>query len=279
MIKILTDTTSNITPEDAKELGITLLPLTVIFGTEEYRDGIDITPEEFYDKLKKKGTPFPRTSQINSATFEEEIRKAEANGDTLLIMPISSVLSGTYHSACMAKEAVGYDKAYVYDSLGTTAMLKILVLEAVKMADRPIEEVLAHLNSVRPRIELYAIMDTFEYLHKGGRLNRATALIGNLLHIKPTIHVEPDGKVKLAAKNLGFKAALKSFQKLVKPEEIDTNFPFFYIYTATKDKCKTLIETLHPNNPEYLDSAINMNPVIGSHVGSNGAGIVFVRKA
>lgn len=278
MIKILTDSSSNMTKEQADELGVTLLPLTVVFGDKEYRDGIDIDATAFYDMLINE-KDHPHTSQINTAVFEDIFSAAKANGDTLLVLLISSALSGTTSAARIAKEEVGYDGIYIYDTLNTTVMLKALVLEAARHADEPIEDVLAHLDDVRSRQELYAIVDTLEYLYKGGRMKRGTAAIGTLFHIKPVITVSERGTVELASKAIGTRGAIRQISKTVRAEDIDEDLPFYYIYSATDEKCRELASAIHGERAgELLRSAENICPVIGAHIGPAAAGICFVRK-
>lgn len=278
MIKILTDSSSNMTKEQADELGVTLLPLTVVFGDKEYRDGIDIDATAFYDMLINE-KDHPHTSQINTAVFEDIFSAAKANGDTLLVLLISSALSGTTSAARIEKEEVGYDGIYIYDTLNTTVMLKALVLEAARHADEPIEDVLAHLDDVRSRQELYAIVDTLEYLYKGGRMKRGTAAIGTLFHIKPVITVSERGTVELASKAIGTRGAIRQISKTVRAEDIDEDLPFYYIYSATDEKCRELASAIHGERAgKLLRSAENICPVIGAHIGPAAAGICFVRK-
>ena len=278
MIKILTDSSSNITKKEADSMGITLLPLTVVFGDREYRDGIDIDATAFYDLLVTDKN-HPHTSQINTAVFEDIFSAAKANGDTLLVLLISSALSGTTSAAIRAKEAVGYDKIYIYDTRNTTVMLKMLVEEAVRHADEPVEQVIAHLDDIRSRQELYAIVDTLEYLYKGGRMKRGTAAIGTLFHVKPVIEVTEEGTVGLAGKAIGTRGAIKHITKTVRAEDIDENYPFYYIFSAENDKCRELARAIHgERGDELVRHAENICPVIGVHVGPAAAGICFVRK-
>ena len=188
-------------------------------------------------------------------------------------------MSGTTSAARIAKEEVGYDGIYIYDTLNTTFMLKALVLEAARHADEPIEDVLAHLDDVRSRQELYAIVDTLEYLYKGGRMKRGTAAIGTLFHIKPVITVSERGTVELAGKAIGTRGAIRQISKTVRAEDIDEDLPFYYIYSATDEKCRELASAIHGERAgELLRSAENICPVIGAHIGPAAAGICFVRK-
>ena len=219
MVRIVTDSSSNITPEEAEELGVTVIPLTVIFGSDELRDGVDITAEAFYDRLARDKN-HPHTSQINTAQFEEIFRDAQAKGEKLILLPISAALSGTHAAAVKAKENVGYDGIYVYDTRTTTVMLKMLVLEARRLADREPEEIISALDDLRSRTELYAMVDTLEYLWKGGRMARGTAMLGGLFRVKPIITIKSDGSLDVVAKAIGTRSAIKNLRKFVNPETI-----------------------------------------------------------
>lgn len=278
MVRIVTDSSSNITPEEAEELGVTVIPLTVIFGSDELRDGVDITAEAFYDRLARDKN-HPHTSQINTAQFEEIFRDAQAKGEKLILLPISAALSGTHAAAVKAKENVGYDGIYVYDTRTTTVMLKMLVLEARRLADREPEEIIAALDDLRSRTELYAMVDTLEYLWKGGRMARGTAMLGGLFRVKPIITIKSDGSLDVVAKAIGTRSAIKNLRKFVNPETIDPDVPVYYIYTVNKDNCEKLINEVHPDrHDEYLSEATNICPVIGVHIGPGAVGICFARK-
>lgn len=278
MVRIVTDSSSNITPEEAEELGVTVIPLTVIFGSDELRDGVDITAEAFYDRLARDKN-HPHTSQINTAQFEEIFRDAQAKGEKLILLPISAALSGTHAAAVKAKENVGYDGIYVYDTRTTTVMLKMLVLEARRLADREPEEIIAALDDLRSRTELYAMVDTLEYLWRGGRMARGTAMLGGLFRVKPIITIKSDGSLDVVAKAIGTRSAIKNLRKFVNPETIDPDVPVYYIYTVNKDNCERLINEVHPDrHDEYLSDATNICPVIGVHIGPGAVGICFARK-
>ena len=278
MVRIVTDSSSNITPEEAEELGVTVIPLTVIFGSDELRDGVDITAEAFYDRLARDKN-HPHTSQINTAQFEDIFRDAQAKGEKLILLPISAALSGTHAAAVKAKENVGYDGIYVYDTRTTTVMLKMLVLEARRLADREPEEIIAALDDLRSRTELYAMVDTLEYLWKGGRMARGTAMLGGLFRVKPIITIKSDGSLDVVAKAIGTRSAIKNLRKFVNPETIDPDIPVYYIYTVNKDNCERLINEVHPDrHDEYLAGATNICPVIGVHIGPGAVGICFARK-
>lgn len=276
MLKIVTDSAANISAEEAKELGVEVLPLSIIFGDDIYRDGVDITTEEFYDKLVNGGV-HPHTSQINIADFEEIFTRAKENGERLFLILLSSALSGTVSCARIAKENVGYDGVYIYDSLGATVMEKLLVHAALKNADKSAEEVAAILDDVRSRMVLYAAVDTLDYLYKGGRLKKSAAMLGKLFNIKPLITVSDKGTVELCGKAIGSKAAIKHIKKKTAEAVPDPDFPVCYVYSADKTKAETLsavVDVTDGCTKEFSD----LCPVIGVHIGPGACGVCFIKQ-
>jgi DegV family protein with EDD domain len=271
MLKIITDSSSNISQDEAKELGITVMPMSISFGTEQFKDGTTIFAEDFYEKLTTT-KEFPHTSQLSEHEFEEAFEKASADGDEVLVMLITSALSGTYNLA--EKVSQKFPKVHVYDSHSTTAILKVMVLEAVKNRDKSVEEVITILNNLRPRIKLFAALDTLEYLSKGGRLSRSTAIIGNLLKIKPIITHDECSNVKLISKAIGFNLAIKHLADRVNVKTVDLSYPIYYLYTKDDTNCNSMIAKLKLSGGEKM----NICPVIGAHIGPGAAGIVYVEK-
>ncbi len=274
MLKIVTDSAANITAEEANELGVKVLSLSIIFGDKEYRDGVDITTEEFYDRLVN-GDVHPHTSQINISDFEELFAQAKADGDELFVILLSSALSGTVSCARIAKENVGYDGVYIYDSLGATVMEKLLVYAAVKNADKSAEEVAAILDDVRSRTVLYAAVDTLDYLYKGGRLKKSAAMLGKLFNIKPLITVSDKGTVELCGKTIGLKAAIKHIIKKTADTVPDPEFPVCYLYSADMEKAAALSEAVFG---ETKSETVNLCAVIGVHIGPGACGVCYIKQ-
>ncbi len=274
MVKIITDSSANISQEEAARLGVTVLPLTIIFGGKQYRDGIDIKEDEFYKMLVSE-KEFPHTAQISEEQLEEAYSAACADGSDVLVMPISKALSGSYGLACTVAKREGFEKVHVYNTLCTTIMLRYMVEEAAKNKDKTIEEVLAVLDDLRPRIKLYAALDTLEYLRKGGRLNSAVAAIGSLLKIKPVITVNSKGEVELIEKHMGIHKALHSLTEKLNAAKTDGH-ETVYIYTMDDSNCRAVMEKTGADKDV---KPVNICPVIGAHIGPCAAGVVYVEKA
>ena len=280
-IKILVDSASDITQDEAKKYGIEVLPLIVSFGEKEYLDGVNLTQKEFYEKLIETDT-LPKTSQITPYRFTEAFEKLTENGDELIVVTISSKLSNTYNSAVLAASEFE-DKVYVVDSLSATAGEKILCLYALRLIKEGlnIKDIVNKLNEVKNKIRILAVVGTLEYLKKGGRISKATAFAGELLNIKPVISVE-DGIVKLVGKARGSKKANNLLNELIdKKGSIDFTMPYTTLYSGLSDlMLKKYIEDekhLWEDNTDNIPIC-NVGSTIGTHVGPGAIGVVFFSK-
>ena len=279
MIKIITDSTSDIDLKYAKELNVEVVPLKVIIDGKEYKDRIDLQPEEFYDLLVNSQT-LPSTSQPSPQDFVDLYETAKNNNDSVIVITLSSVISGTYQSANLAKDLVDYDDIYVIDSLGTTQMRRLLVLKAVALRNEGMnaQDLYTFLEAYKHRIRLFAFVDTLEYLYKGGRLSRTAATAGTLLKFKPIIGFD-EGKLDVFAKARGTQKATAKIIDLIQQDgEMDLDEPICIGYTGSSDGLdkfeNTLRETLHFG--ETLHGIVG--PVIGTHAGPGARLIAYVKK-
>lgn len=279
MIKIITDSTSDIDLKYAQELNVEVVPLKVIIDGKEYKDRIDLQPEEFYDLLVNSQT-LPSTSQPSPQDFVDLYETAKNNNDSVIVITLSSVISGTYQSANLAKDLVDYDDIYVIDSLGTTQMQRLLVLKAVALRNEGMkaQDLYTFLEAYKHRIRLFAFVDTLEYLYKGGRLSRTAATAGTLLKFKPIIGFD-EGKLDVFAKARGTQKATAKIIDLIQQDgEMDLDEPICIGYTGSFDGLdkfeNTLRETLHFG--ETLHGIVG--PVIGTHAGPGARLIAYVKK-
>lgn len=279
MIKIITDSTSDIDLKYAQELNVEVVPLKVIIDGKEYKDRIDLQPEEFYDLLVNSQT-LPSTSQPSPQDFVDLYETAKNNNDSVIVITLSSVISGTYQSANLANDLVDYDDIYVIDSLGTTQMQRLLVLKAVALRNEGMnaQDLYTFLEAYKHRIRLFAFVDTLEYLYKGGRLSRTAATAGTLLKFKPIIGFDK-GKLDVFAKARGTQKATAKIIDLIQQDgEIDLDEPICIGYTGSSDGLdkfeNTLRETLHFG--ETLHGIVG--PVIGTHAGPGARLIAYVKK-
>lgn len=279
MIKIITDSTADIDLAYAKELNIDIVPLKVIINGTEYKDRVDLQPEEFYELLVNSDT-LPSTSQPSPQDFACLYEQAKENHDGVVVITLSSTISGTYQSAHLAKDLVEYDDIYLIDSLGTTQMQRLVVLKAVDLRNKGMsaKEVYDFLEEYKKRIRLFAFVDTLEYLYKGGRLSKTAAAAGTLLKFKPIIGFK-DGKLEMFAKTRGTQKATEKIIQLIQQEkEIDLDEPICIGYNGSiegLDKFEnTLKEALHFE--KTLHGVVG--PVIGTHSGPGARLITYVTK-
>lgn len=276
-VKFIIDSASDVLPSECKKLGVTHLPLKVRFGEKEFADAVDLSHKKFYKMLTSGKEEHPTTSQVTPAEFAAAYEKVTANGDTAVVITISSKLSGTYQSACIAAE--DYEgRVFVVDSLSATVGERLLLHYGIRLAQEGMDAaaIAAGLDQVKSTIRIYARLDTLEYLKKGGRISATTAVVGTMLNIKPIIAVE-DGLVQSVAKARGPKQADKTLRDLVaKTGGIDFSKPMVMVYSGLDDDS---LKTFISNSQEILHGTdlpiACVGCVIGAHVGPGAVGIAY----
>lgn len=280
-IKLVIDSASDIPYEKALEMGWTYLPITVTFGLDQYRDGVDISYTEFFNKLIESDV-MPVTSQVTPRVFGEAFAAIIAEGDTPVAITLSSKLSGTYQSACIAAESFE-GKAYVVDSLNATLGESLVVEYADRLIKEGLtaEELVAKLNEEKKKIHLLGLLDTLEYLKKGGRISPTVAFTGSLLSIKPVVSVV-DGEIQLAGKARGSKNGNNLLAQLIeKCGEVDFSKPFTLAYTGTD---RTLLDKYIEDSKHFWEDSVSRLPVlnigatIGTHIGPGAIAVSFFSK-
>ena len=274
--RIIIDSTCDLTPEIKKQVHI--VPLTVHFGDEEFIDGVTIDHKQFYEKLIETDV-HPSTSQASPAAFEAEYEKAKDEG--AVVITVSSKLSGTYQSAVIAAEE--YENIYVVDSTSVAIGASILVELAVRLANQELEakEIARQLEEEKRKIVLVALVDTLEYLKKGGRISKSVAAFGTMLNIKPVLAVE-DGEIQVLGKARGSKMGNNMLvQQIDKAGGIDFTKPVLLGYTGLSDAM--LLKYINDsrylwegNLPEVRYTTIGS--VIGTHVGPGAVAVAFFKK-
>lgn len=230
-VKIITDSVSDLPGDLKSAYGIEVLPLMVNFGEVSYRDGIDLTPEAFFEKLKT-AQMLPTTSQVNVGQFVECFDRVVEAGDEAVVITLSSKLSGTYSAAVTAAEEAGAGRITVIDSKFVSFGQGLLVLKAAEMAREGMsrEDIVKACENLMDRLEMLIFVDTLTYLHKGGRLSAGEAVIGGLLSIKPILCVK-DGALAPLDKVRGRKKTLKWFDQYLQEhagEISEENVGFFH---------------------------------------------------
>ena len=234
MVKIITDSTADFTAAEAAELGIDIVHLRTRFGEEEYIDGVDITPHQFYEKLVESDV-LPTTSQPSPAEFEAAFASALEEAGEVVAITISSALSGTYQSAVIAAETFG-DRVRVVDSLSASIGEQVIVRRAAQLAAEGLSaaELAGRIEAERGDVCVLALLDTLEYLKRGGRISAAAAFAGGVLSIKPVVTLR-DGAVALVGKARGSKNGGNLLNQLVEKHGIDFSRPYLLGYTGLSD--------------------------------------------
>ena len=278
MIRIMVDSSADFLPEEAQAMDIEILPISASIGGSTYRDSIDLGRDEFYELLEETGE-HPTTSQIPPLGFAEAFRKALDAGDEVVVLVLSSALSGTYQNALLAQAMVGHEGIYVVDTLSATYAIHIMAERACEMRDEgcSAEEIAKEVEGMKGSIRILAALDTLEYLQRGGRLPKTAAKVGEAAKLKPIITVNDDGTVGLANACLGRKRALDTIMKQLEKYEIDYRYPVYSIYSYGTKNTEKLEERLREAGVEITDRR-QIGFVIGTHVGPNGYGVVFVER-
>ena len=276
--RIIVDSTSDLLP--AVKTQVHTVPLTVCFGAEEYVDGVTIDHKAFYEKLIETDV-HPSTSQASPAAFEAEYEKAREAGEAAVVITLASKLSGTYQSAVIAAE--DHDHIYIVDS-GTVAIGGgILVEYALRLLRQGLEaqEIAAKLEQAKQRIVVVALVDTLEYLKKGGRISSAAAFAGGLLNIKPVLSLS-GGEIRMLGKARGSRMGNNLLvQEIEKTGGVDFTMPLLLGYTGLSDAMllKYMQDSRHlwqGNVDEVRYTTIGS--VIGTHAGPGAVAVAFFRN-
>ena len=278
-VRIICDSSADVSEETRQR--ITVIPLNLYFGDEEYLDGVNITYKEFYEKLIESDE-LPHTSQANPETFRSVFEEVAKNNETAILITLSSTLSGTYQSALIAAE--DYEgKIYVVDSKNATIGSGILAELAVRLSEEGLsaKEIFDKLNEEKEKICLMGIVDTLEYLKRGGRISSTAAFAGDLLGIKPVLRIK-DGEIVILGKARGSK---KSNNLLVTEIEktggVDFSKPVMLGYSGLDDSMlQKYVEDSRFLWEEHLDDLKEacVGSVIGTHLGPGIVAVAFYNK-
>ena len=276
MIRIVTDSAADFDRADYEKLNVACIPLTVMFGDCEYRENENLDKSRFYELIHETGE-FPKTAQASPQYLLDLIESARECGDDLVYISLSSALSGTYQNAVMAAEMSEYDRVFVLDSRNATGGQRMIVEYAVKLRDegKTVEEIVAGVESVRDRVVLYACMDTLEYLYRGGRISHTVYTIGSLAQIKPIISIDVEGKVEVPAKAMGMRKGMDYLCKRLDQQKPDPAFPVYAMYTENRQGGEALAKKMS-NLGVQVQDILNVGAAIGSHIGPDACGLVYI---
>lgn len=281
MVKIVTDTASDITRAQADALGVTLVPIGVQFKDFVYDPAQDEGFDEFY-ALLQESKDLPTTSQPPPAAFLDVFSEAKQQGDEVVVLLLSGALSGTVQSAALAKDLADYEKVYIIDTKSATLGERLLVEYAVMLRDegKSAAEIAAATQDAVGRVKLFAAIDTLKYLRKGGRIPKTAEIVGTVMGIKPIITLDEEGKIVMAGKARGHAGAVTSLVKLMNANaNVDTTLPVYYGYTLDMQPCHnfrklTTLRYKFKNTAQYA-----VGPVVGTHIGPGGIAVVYLTKA
>lgn len=276
--RIIVDSTADLMP--AYKERVHIVPLTVTFGTEEYIDGVTIDHKTFYEKLIESDL-LPTTSQGTPAAFMKEFEKAKEAGEAAVVITLASKLSGTYQSATIA--AADYENIYIVDSSTAAMGSGILVELAFRLLDegKSAEEIANILEEEKKKIVIVALVDTLEYLKKGGRVSKTVAFVGGVLNVKPVLSVI-DGEIHMLGKARGSKMGNNILvQEIEKAGGIDFSKPVLLGYTGISDAllCKYIDDSRHiwAGNLEEVRYT-TIGSVIGTHAGPGAIAVAFFKN-
>ena len=278
-VQIIVDSTVDM-PERMKDK-LRIVPLTIRFGDEEYIDGVTIDKTRFYERLVESDV-LPTTSQASPAAFRRVFDEVAKAGESAVVITISSKLSGTYQSACIAAEDM--ENIFIVDSMSAAIGSGILAEYALRLADggAGAEEIYEELEKKRDDVCLIALLDTLEYLKKGGRISKSTAFAGGILNIKPVLTVQ-DGEVALIGKARGSKQGNNLLvEKINACGGIDFSMPILLGYSGLSDVfLRKYVEdsrALWQDGTDSLESTL-LCSVIGTHTGPGVVAVAFFKKA
>ncbi len=280
MIQIITDSLSDIRQDVAAQYAITVLPQPVLFGEESFLDGIDLTCEQFYEKMAST-SDFPKTSQVSPEAFCAAFEKALAKGDQVVGVIGSSKLSGTFQSATIAKSMQKDPSAvHLIDTRGATLSQQILIWEAVRLRDEghSAQEITDVLTALVDRCCLVGVVDDLQHLVRGGRLSATTARIGTTLHLKPTLRLK-GGKLEQEGLTRGKKRSFEWMAQQILAEPRDMSFP---IYLASANAPRELDEFRQflVNQGFNMDDQreVAIGSIVGTHTGEGILAVAWVRQ-
>jgi len=270
-IKIVTDSTADIPEELAAELEITVVPCNIHFGLESYRDGIELSKEEFYARLKTSPT-LPTTSAPAVGLFEATYRELANETEQILSIHLASALSAIYNSACLGAEAVSDVEIALIDSGQASMGMGWLVIAAARAAQKgqSLTQITALVEDMMPRVRLFAALDTLEYLQKGGRVGKAVAVLGTLLNIKPLLEIRDSAVLPLGR----VRTRRRSIRRLIElVAELGPLEELAVLHSNALQEARRLAEDISLLHPLERILIAEVGVIIGTHVGPNGLGV------
>ena len=278
-MRIIVDSAADFTREELEQYNISCVSMQVIFGQESI-SAAALSADHFWQRLLSG--EIAKTSQPSPDAFLFEFESAQADGEEVIYIGVSSSISGTIQSATIAASMLEADRIHIVDTLSAAGGQKLLALHACRLRDEghmSAREIAQALTALRSRIHLYASLDTLENLARSGRISKAAASIGTLAQLKPLVKVTPDtdGHVEVCGKAIGRHRAIDAIAKLIGRHSIDERFPILPIYAYAQDNCNALIKKLKADGiPASEALCTALGPTLATHIGPNAYGVAFV---
>jgi DegV family protein with EDD domain len=275
-IKIITDSTADLSKEIYEKYDIDVLPLLINFGEDSYLDGVEINPDKVFERIEKENI-LPTTAQVTPSRFIESYKKYLKEGYKIISIHMSSVMSGTYQSACIAKEMLETEDIVVIDSQNVTAALGMLVLKAAKLREKgyDILKMEQGLNVIKEKIKVSIYFDSLEYLVRGGRISKTAGIVGSMLGIKLILEIK-DGLMAVKDKIRGNKKSIKKIISDLESVNLDEDLPVILIDVNNVEIKEALKEYMQANNVDFVECPVGSSVCI--HSGPGCCGLVFLTK-
>lgn len=275
-IKIISDSTLDLPLDVIRENDIEVMPLLINFGQDSYLDGVEITPKEMIERINRENV-LPTTAQITPVRFEETFKKYLNDGYKIVVLTLSSEMSGTYQSACIAKDILETDDIVVIDSQNVTSGLGLLVLKACRLRNQgyTIEQIEEEILASRSKVKSTLNFESLDNLVRGGRLSKTAGAIGTVLGLRLILEVK-DGKMAVKDKVRGSKKALKKLLSDFESMDVDFNEPVVLLDLLNEDVYFGLKSYLDEKNINYIDAKVGCT--VGIHSGVKPCGLFFFVK-
>ncbi len=275
-IKIITDSTADLPKEIYEKYDIEVLPVLINFKEESYLDGIEINPDKVFEKIEKDNI-LPTTGQIIPTRFIETYQKYLDEGYKILSIHMSSAMSGTYQSACIAKNTIESDDIMLVDSQNIAPALGILVLKAAVLLEKgnSLDDTFKIIDSAKYNVKTLMCFESLEYLIRGGRISKTAGMVGSVFGIKLILDIK-DGLMSVKDKIRGNKKAIKKIISELEEAQLDEDVPILLVDAKNVEIKAAFLEYLQENNMKYTECPLGSSVCI--HSGPNCCGLIYLTK-